>query len=265
MAATTKLVAATLVVLAAGCSSGSDDGADTTVPVTTASAPQVASAASASVPASANSGATATVPTGPPVSTQAAPATTIAVAETGVPGLASDDSFCAAWSRFGGSWQVLVQAGASNDAAEVARLEVVASTLVDAAYDDVFAAWPAELEAERDVVADDYFGAFRRRSADAAQALTEAGASDADRERLAEAWTAALEQYDPAAAVIAVAVPADLEPLVGAAAATFAARRVALPADPSMVISAETPSTDAFLATACPDAGWIVGQEVTEG
>jgi hypothetical protein len=29
-----------------------------------------------------------------------------------------------------------------------------------------------------------------------------------------------------------------------------------------MVITVETPLTDAFLATACPDQGWIVGQDV---
>ena len=42
----------------------------------------------------------------------------------------------------------------------------------------------------------------------------------------------------------------------------FGEQRVALQADPSMVITAETPLTDQFLATACPDQGWIVGQDV---
>jgi hypothetical protein len=179
-----------------------------------------------------------------------------------VPGLDSDDSFCAAWSRFGGSWQLLVQAGSVADPAEVARLEVIASTLVGDAYDDVFAAWPAELESERDVVADEYFGAFQRRSSDAAGALADAGASADDFAALAEAWSAALESYDPLAPSIAVAVPDDLEQTVADAASAFAAQRVPLAADPSMVITAATPLTDEFLATACPDQGWIVGQDV---
>ncbi len=156
----------------------------------------------------------------------------MAVAETGVPGLDSDDSFCSAWSRFGGSWQVLVQAGAALDPAEVARLEVVASALVEDAYNDVFAAWPAELETERDVVADGYFGAFRRRSDDAAFALSNAGATDDDRTRLATAWADALERYDPAAPAVDVAVPDELGPLVDTAAGAFAQQRVPLPDRP---------------------------------
>ena len=41
-------------------------------------------------------------------------------------------------------------------------------------------------------------------------------------------------------------------------------RTLSATSDPSMVITAETPLTDAFLATACPDEGWIVGQDVVE-
>jgi hypothetical protein len=157
---------------------------------------------------------------------------------------------------------VLVQAGAMVDPAEVARLEVIASTLVGDAYDDVFAAWPAELESERDVVAQDYFGTFQRRSADAARALADAGASPDDVVALSEAWSAALEAYDPLAPAIAVAVPAGLDEVVDAAATAFTQQRVPLPADPSMVVSASTPLTDEFLADACPDEGWIVGQDI---
>jgi len=200
------------------------------------------------------------------VSSDGAPATappTVAVADTGVPGLDSDDAFCAAWSRFGGSWQLLVQAGAAGDPAQAARLEVIASTVVQGAYDDVFAVWPEQLESEREVVADAYFGAFQRRSADAAAALTAAGVSDADVAALAQVWDAALAQYDPSTA-FDVTVPPDLDPLVSEAAAAFSEQRVALQADPSMVITAATPLTDEFLATACPDQGWIVGQDVVE-
>ena len=87
----------------------------------------------------------------------------------------------------------------------------------------MFAVWPAELESERDVVADAYFGAFQRRSADAAAALAAAGATDADVAALAQAWDAALAQYDPSSTVD-VAVPPDLEPLVDQAAAAFGER-----------------------------------------
>jgi hypothetical protein len=251
---------ATLVLVGGACS---DD--DTT---TTTATPQTE--ASATTAATAPTGAAqsaVTSPSQPAVTDPAAgptgPPPTADPADTGVPGLDSEDAFCSAWSRFGGSWQLLVQAGAA-DPAQVARLEVIASTVVQGAYDDVFAAWPAELESERDVVADAYFGAFQRRSADAAAALEGAGATADDVAALAAAWDAALAQYDPSTTVD-VAVPTDLEPIVDRAATAFSEARVPLQQDPSMQITAQTPLTDAFLATACPDEGWIVGQEVADG
>jgi len=250
-----------LVVLGGACSGDDDDANEPTDTVVTTVSRQSVGGSSTSPTTRAPLAAGSTVA---PLDT--APVTavpTVAVAETGVPGLDSEDDFCAAWSRFGGSWQLLVQAGAAGDPAQVARLEAIASTVVQGAYDDVFAVWPAQLESEREVVADAYFGAFQRRSADAAAALEAAGASDTDVAALAKTWDAALAQYDPSTTVD-VAVPADLEPLVDHAAIIFSEQRVPLQADPSMVITADTPLTDEFLATACPDQGWIVGQDVVD-
>ena len=242
-----------LVMICGACSSDDDDDSEPTSPaVTSPSQPTIGAPDTSPTRVSNIAPRTTSPATSPP---------TLAVADTGVPGLDSDDAFCAAWSRFGGSWQLLVQAGAAGDPAQVARLEVIASTVVQGAYADVFAAWPAQLESEREVVADAYFGAFQRRSADAAAALSAAGASDADVAALAEVWDTALAQYDPST-TFDVTVPPDLDPLVSQAAAAFSEQRVPLQADPSMVITVETPLTDAFLATACPDQGWIVGQDV---
>jgi hypothetical protein len=255
---------AALVLIAGACSGDDDDaGASTTVAAT---APTTVPNTPMTTPLTTPDGSPdpgVSPPSDPSPTAASAPPPTAGPAETGVPGLDSEDAFCSAWSRFGGSWQLLLQAGATADPADVARLEVIASTVVQDAYDDVFAVWPAELENERDVVADAYFGAFQRRSADAAAALAESGATDADVAALAQAWDAALEQYDPSSTVD-VAVPPDVQPLVDQAATAFIAARVPLQADPSMVITAETPSTDAFLATACPDEGWIVGQDVVD-
>jgi hypothetical protein len=186
------------------------------------------------------------------------------VPQTGVPGLDSDDRFCAAWSEFGGSWQVLVQSAFEGDAAEVGRLELIAAPLVTAAYDELFEAWPAVLASEREVVADAYFGAFQRRSLDALAALKGAGATDDELGRLGQTWRDGLVGYDPNVGGVAVTLGDDLEGLVATAADSFAAARVPFGDDPSMVITAETPLTDQFLATACPDQGWIVGQDVVE-
>jgi hypothetical protein len=256
---------ATVTIVVAACSSGDDDAADGDAAAggsATRASGQPVTGAPIDTPEAPTGEGVASAPAASLTHPSSTPPATPAPQSTGVPGLDSGDSFCAAWSRFGGSWQVLVQAGAMAEAAEVARLEVIASTLVGDAYDDVFAAWPAELERERDVVADAYFGAFQRRSADAAQSLADAGASSDDIATLADAWATALEAFDPLAPSIGVAVPEDLEQTVDAAAIAFAEQRVPLPADPSMVITASTPLTDEFLASACPDEGWIVGQDV---
>ncbi|HTH06954.1 MAG TPA: hypothetical protein VL916_13835 [Ilumatobacteraceae bacterium] len=251
---------AALLVVAGACSGDDDDAGTATDGVSTAATTRPSSEvttpdASSNRDTAARSDPLPTAPSAPPP--------TAGPADTGVPGLDSEDAFCSAWSRFGGSWQLLLQAGAAADPAQVARLEVIASTVVQDGYDDVLAALPAELDSERDVVADAYFGAFRRRSADAAAALADAGATDADVAALAQAWDAALAQYDPSSTVDVV-VPPELEPTVDQAATAFSAARVPLQVDPSMVITAETPLTDAFLATACPDEGWIVGQDVVD-
>ena len=250
------------------CSSGDDDAATTSAPASVTAAGSMAPGETApdqtaEQPSDATTSGevtaqdTAGVPVATPVATPAPP-------PTGVPGLDSDDDFCSAWSRFGGSWQVLVQANFAGDPQQAARLEVIASTLVGDAYDDVFEVWPSDLDDEREVVADGYFGPFRRRSTDALQALVDSGASDDDIARLADVWSQSLAGYDPAAAAIDVEVPADLESLVSDATELFVQQRVALPEDPTMVITVSTPETDAFLGTACPDQGWIVGQDVVD-
>ncbi len=263
---TTTLIA--IVALAAatvvGCSRDDDAGSTSSAAVT--SAPGVTaepSSAASEAPVTSIVDDTAlpvgTLPPGPPITYETVP-------EQGIPGLDSPDRFCAAWSRFGGSWQVILGAAVfGDDPADAFRLEVIASPVVGEAYDAVFAAWPPELAGERDVVADQYFGAFQRRSADAAAALDEAGAGAADREAISEAWIAALSVRDPEQPVLDVALPDGIDPLVTEAARLLATRRVPFPADPSMVIVAETPATDAYLTATCPDQGLLAGQDVIDG
>ena len=116
--------------------------------------------------------------------------------------------------------------------------------------------------AERDVVAEEYFGAFQRRSAAALEQLVQAGAGDEEQALLVDVWVEALAGRDPGNPVLAVEVPTELASVVDEAGAAFAEARVPLTADPSMVITAETPLTDDFLFTACPDQGSLVGGEV---
>lgn len=197
------------------------------------------------------------------------PSTTFEVVEvpaTGVPGLDSDDSFCAAWSRFGGSWQVVqVAANFAPDPAVVPAMEVAAAPVVTAAYDSMLAAWPDELTSERDGAADGFFGPFDRRAGAALDALRSAGATDAEVGALGRAWEAALAARRPDDPVVTVELSDDLRALVDAAVAEFVTQRVGFVEDPSMRITVATPLTDAYLATACPDQGALAGGEIDAG
>ncbi|MFP5488929.1 MAG: hypothetical protein ACLGHQ_11560, partial [Acidimicrobiia bacterium] len=200
-----------------------------------------------------------------PASTDSGATTTFAVVEvpeTGVPGLDSPDAFCAAWSRFGGSWQVIqVAANFTPDPTIVPALEVVAAPVVAEAYETMFAAWPEQLADEREVVADGFFGPLDRRAAVALDALATAGASDTDLDAIAAAWEAALAVRRPDEPVVRPELPDELWALVDAAAADFDGRLVGFVADPSMLITVDTPATDTYLATACPDQGALTGAD----
>jgi hypothetical protein len=183
--------------------------------------------------------------------------------DVGVPGLDSSDGFCAAWSRFGGSWQVLqVAAVFGPEPDRVSTLEVIAAPVVIVAFDGVFDAWPSELASERDIVRTEYFGAFRRRADVALGALLDAGATDEDLAVIARAWEEALAGRRPDEPVPTVVLDGEVAGIVRDAAVGFGERIPGLAEDPSMFITAATPLTDAHLASACPDQGALVGGEV---
>ncbi|MEO6570266.1 MAG: hypothetical protein ABIO83_01835 [Ilumatobacteraceae bacterium] len=201
----------------------------------------------------------------PPPASATAPAV-VEVPETGVPGLDSDDAFCQAWSRFAGTWQVLsVGANFLDDPELVAGWEIVGSTVIGPAYDALLANFPDELDDERSTVAEDYFGVLERRSAAAAEALDAAGATDDDRTQLGAAWIDALSSRDPSSADLVLTVPVALQSLVVEAAAALRSQRVDFAQDPSLMVTAETPRTDAYLETECPDQGTLSGLEVDGG
>jgi hypothetical protein len=189
------------------------------------------------------------------------------VPEVGVPGLDSDDVRCRAWSRFGGSFQVLAVASSFGEGGPgaVAELEVLAAPSVTRAYDDLLANWPEELAEERDVVADDYFGPFARRAQQALDALVDAGASDDDLDALAAALYDALAVRDPADPELAVAVPPATAGVVTDAAQAFADAVVPIPEDADLRVTAEAPLTEAYLVVTCPDRGTLGGIEVEPG
>lgn len=194
------------------------------------------------------------------------PATAPSVVEvpaTGVPGLDSGDPFCAAWSRFGGSWQVvLVGSTFLGDPGRVAGWEIASADIIEAAYADMIDSFPSELASEADIVADGYFGALWRRADVARVSLSDAGADSEAVQRLGRAWLEALAKRDPARPDLAFEIPEDLQGLVDRAADRFRSQRVEFHLDPSMAVGVETPLTDAYLETGCPDQGTLTGHEV---
>lgn len=239
---------------------------DASSPVPTAGLPVTTLADEA--PVAAND-ATATTATTAPSATSIASTTDVGVTspeslpESGVPGLDSDDLFCSAWSRFGGTWQVLLVASTFLDDPErVARWEVSSAPLVVGAYDELLAQLPDELESERDALADGYFGAFERRARDARDALVDSGANGGDIAGLSEAWLAALETRDPSTPEVDFAEPVALIGLVDVASADLLARRSAFHLDPSLIVTVETPLADTYLEANCPDRGTLAGGEV---
>lgn len=190
--------------------------------------------------------------------------TAVEVPVTGTPGLDSSDAFCAAWSRWAGSLQVIAVASAfgSGPAETVAALEVIAAPVVVAGYEGMLDHWPASLAAERDAAADELFGPFTRRSQAAHDALVAAGADAAALATIGDAWLEALAARDPTVADVVVDLPDDVEAVVAAAASEFAARHVAFADDVGLQTEPATPATLAHLETACPDDGTLAGLEV---
>ncbi len=187
----------------------------------------------------------------------------VEVPETGVPGLDSGDPFCASWSRFGGSWQVLLVGSTFlGDPGRVASWEIASADIIEAAYAAMIDSFPNELAAEEEIVAEAYFGALRRRADAARVSLDDAGSNFEAVQRLGRAWLEALATRDPLNPDLAFEIPEDLQELVDRAADDFRSQRVEFHLDPSMVVGVETPLTDTYLETGCPDQGTLSGQEV---
>lgn len=202
-------------------------------------------------------------PTAPPGPTEPPPSVSD-VPETGVPGLDSADSFCAAWSRFGGSFQVVAVNAAfgAGSVEDRAFIEVVAGPTVVAAHAAMTETWPDEIAAESSTALDDAFGPLARRLAAASDALAEAGLTDEQQVALDDAWLAFLTERDPTDVEVDLVVADDLDAVVAAAVPLYLATVGPWAEDETLVTSVTTPLTDAYLATQCPDQGTLAGGEI---
>lgn len=195
---------------------------------------------------------------GPGASTAVTTVPISAVPEsTGVPGLAADDPFCAAWAGYAGTLQALGIAASFGDMSSdrFAALELQAAPHLVEVAAAIAAAWPAELLGERSLVIDQRIGPYARRAANAVAALTDAGVTAAELATLSAAWQAALSKRDPAAPVIEVPAIADeLQSKIDVAAEAYDAAVTPFAQDPSLAVDGvQTPATDAYLVAHCPD------------
>lgn len=263
--------AAIAVVLVGGCTNGDGAGLadpDATAASTAATGPDTAAAASTeqetiAVTSPPPGGSSDAPPSeGVPVST-AAPEP-VDVPEVGVPGLDSDDEFCAAWSRWAGTYQVLLVANAfgTGGPEALASMEVVAAPVLVEAAAAMVTVWPASIASERGVAADGLLGPITRRLTVARDALDAAGADDAMVDLIEAAWLAGLAERDPTTPEFGVDLPPEIWAVVDRAAADTAALVVPFADDPSLITDVETPLTEEYLAVSCPDQGTLSGQEI---
>lgn len=275
------LTVATSLVLAglAACSTG--DGTDITEratdPITTAEAPddvpdeapddlQDQAGADDSDPTAPSLPAE---PTGPPPDETAPEITGTAppvseVPETGVPGLDATDEFCAAWSRFFGSFQMVSVnhgMGVGSDEERTA-VEVIAAPTVVAAHGALSDAWPDDLASEADAALDGRFGPFARRLTAGVDALRAVGATDAQLDALADAWLVTLSERDPENPGVVVGLDPDLTTLVDAAVPAYVGDVDPWFDDDTLVTDVVTPETDSYVAVECPDQGTLSGSEI---
>jgi hypothetical protein len=264
-------VLAAAVSMTACSRSGEDLATPDVETTTTAPSPAVTSAPDAAggddasdAPSTADTVAPATAATDATVPPPVTPISVVQVAEVGVPGLDSDDAFCASWSRYAGSFQVVAVTSAvgSGDSEHLAALEIAAASTVTEAFGEMAANWPAELSSEEELAIDDYFGPFARRLQVAQQALRDVGADDAALGAISDAWLTGLSQRDPSTPEFVVDLPDELWAVIDTAAAEFSSQRVPFGSDPSLVTNVEPEATLAYLAVSCPDQGTLSGQEV---
>jgi len=193
----------------------------------------------------------AVTPTSVPVGDDRAAEQIPAVAETGVPGIDSDNAFCRAWSQFAGSFQALTLVSAIGDPAQAMQLKVIASSAVVEAVANLGVQLPNELQAEKVSLVEQFAGPFAKRAMKAQVAL------------MIDVWLTQLAVSDVDDPALTAVLPPHVDALViDSAVAAFVAAVPAIVQDSSLITTAQTPLTEQYLVTNCPDRGTLSGNDV---
>jgi hypothetical protein len=260
---------AALAVVALGACSGGDDDATTepSISATLLSAPPGSAGSSSTPDASAGSSSTVAGTVGGPTTSGGSTATVSTAVETaptspateptGVPGGASDTPMCRDYAAVVGSQSVLTIAGAFGDLdpTALARLELIAAPAVVDAASALAGEWPAELAAEQSTVQQSVVGPIVDRAVRALAAVDDAGL---DRASLVSAWQTVLAGYDPSQPEVTVAMPPQVDASLTTAAESYAATETRYDLDPSVLRTAPTPLTTAYLFDRCPELSHLI-------
>ena len=187
------------------------------------------------------------------------------MADTGVPGLDSDDAFCRSWSEFAGTFQaVALSASLATDPRDAARAEVAASPTVVAAVAGLDDNLPDELATERQALTVGLVGPLARRAGVAVDALATAGLTTAEIAAIGDVWLAALTATGLEEPIDDLALDPGVVDRFDEAVSALAAARPSIVEDPALITDAQTPLTSAYLADHCPDQGLLAGNDVVD-
>lgn len=187
------------------------------------------------------------------------------VAETGVPGIESDDAFCRSWSTYAGSVQALSLAWALQPPEAAAALEVAATAAVTAAVAGMADDLPAEIESNRQALTVDVPSPFLRRADRANDLLVEAGLDAAQIDELGDRWVTAITDQGIESETLSIDVPPDVAGALAAASQTLADELPSIVEDPTLDTTAFDigPSLD-YISANCPDQGTLAGNDVID-
>ena len=187
------------------------------------------------------------------------------VAETGVPGIDSDDEFCRSWSTYAGSVQALSLAWVLQSPSDAARLEVAATAAVTEAVEGMAANLPDVIESNRQALTVDVPGPFLRRAERARELLADAGLSTDQIGALGDAWIDGISEQGIDSETLSIAVPTDAAEALDTATRALTSELPSIVEDPTLDTTAFdiSPSLD-YIAANCPDQGTLAGNDVVD-
>lgn len=185
-----------------------------------------------------------------------------AVAETGVPGIDSEDRFCRAWSTYAGTVQAISLAWALQPPGDAARLEVAATAALSQAVADMSAELPEAIESNRQALTVDVPGPFLRRADRGRTLLVDAGLGDDQIVALGASWVEAITEQGLDTDSLTVDVPADSVEALDSASQAFAAELPSVLEDPTLdTTEFDISPSLAYISDTCPDQGTLAGND----